>query len=122
MEILIYMITNRRGGGRDSRGRGGVILLVQNCGGGLVGDFFRFFIPYYTMVNYILSLLCSLYRFLDAMLIQREFKQGTSSFSKRVSADDQARLVRDRLYVLKQCVLAGKDTDAGKEPYLYHLH
>ena len=56
------------------------------------------------------------------MLIQREFKVGTSAFSQRVSSDDQARLVRDRMYLLKQCVLSGKDTDATKEPYLYHLH
>jgi hypothetical protein len=54
------------------------------------------------------------------MLVQREFVAGKSEFSKRVAPEDQARLVRDRLYLLKACVLTGKDAD--KEPYLYNLH
>lgn len=61
-------------------------------------------------------------RFIDAMLIQREFKAGQTEFAKRVAPEDQGRLVRDRLYLLKQCVISGKDADAGKEPYLYNLH
>lgn len=61
-------------------------------------------------------------RFIDAMLIQREFKAGQSEFAKRVAPEDHGRLVRDRLYLLKQCVLAGKDLDSVKEPYMYHLH
>lgn len=55
-------------------------------------------------------------------MVQREFKAGKSEFSKRVAPEDQARLVRDRLYLLKSCVLAGKDASASSEPYLYHLH
>ena len=46
------------------------------------------------------SLVCRR-RFLDAMLVQREFKAGSSDFAKRVLPEDQARLVRDRLYLLK---------------------
>lgn len=56
------------------------------------------------------------------MLVQRELKAGQTEFAKRVAPEDQGRLVRDRLYLLKQCILAGKDTDAAKEPYLYNLH
>ncbi len=56
------------------------------------------------------------------MLVQRELKAGSTEFAKRVSGDDQARLVRDRLFLLKKCVLTGKDTDAATEPYLYHLN
>lgn len=54
------------------------------------------------------------------MLVQRELRAGVSDFAKRVTPDDQGRLVRDRLYLLKKCVIAGKDDD--KEPYLYNLH
>lgn len=56
------------------------------------------------------------------MLIQREFKAGTSEFAKRVAVEDQGRLVRDRLALLKQCVIAGKDASASAQPYLYNLH
>jgi hypothetical protein len=56
------------------------------------------------------------------MLIQRELKAGTSEFAKRVAADDAARLVRDRLHLLKTCLVNGADADAAKEPYLYNLH
>ena len=34
-------------------------------------------------------------------LVQREFKAGSTDFAKRVLPEDQARLVRDRLYLLK---------------------
>ena len=61
-------------------------------------------------------------RFLDAMLVQREFRAGATDFAKRVLPDDRARLVRDRMYVLKACILSGKDADAKAEPYLYALH
>jgi hypothetical protein len=54
------------------------------------------------------------------MLVQREFKAGSSDFAKRVSQEDQARLVRDRLSLLKACVITGKDTQG--EAYLYNLH
>jgi hypothetical protein len=56
------------------------------------------------------------------MLIQREFKAGSTDFAKRVTSDDQARLVRDRLALLKSCMLTGKDADPKHEPYLYNLH
>lgn len=56
------------------------------------------------------------------MLVQRELKRGSSEFAKRVAGDDQGRLVRDRLYLLKACVINGKDVDSIKEPYLYNLH
>jgi hypothetical protein len=35
------------------------------------------------------------------MMIQRELKKGESEFAKRVEPADQARLVRDRLFLLK---------------------
>jgi len=54
------------------------------------------------------------------MMVQRELKAGSSDFAKRVESDDAGRLVRDRLFLLKTCIIAGKDTHA--EPYLYHLH
>ena len=54
------------------------------------------------------------------MLVQRDFRSGSSEFAKRVAPEDQARLVRDRMFLLKQCLLAGKD-DAS-EAYLYRLH
>ncbi len=56
------------------------------------------------------------------MLVQREFKAGTSEFAKRVAPEDQGRLVRDRLALLKACVINGKDTPAATQPYLYNLH
>ena len=56
------------------------------------------------------------------MLVQRELKKGGSDFAKRVATEDQGRLVRDRLYLLKACVINGKDVDVAKEPYLYNLH
>ena len=68
------------------------------------------------------SFLSSHCSFLDAMLVQREFKANTSAFAQRVAPEDQARLVRDRMFVLKQCILSGKDADAKSEPYLYNLH
>jgi hypothetical protein len=58
--------------------------------------------------------------FLDAMLVQRELKAGQTDFAKRVAPEDQGRLVRDRLALLKTCVITGKDE--GKEPFLYSLH
>jgi len=66
------------------------------------------------------SLVCRR-RFLDAMLVQREFKAGATDFAKRVAVEDQNRLVRDRLYLLKACILGSKDADAKAEPYLYNL-
>ena len=59
-------------------------------------------------------------RFIDAMLVQRELKAGKSEFAKRVAPEDAARLVRDRLFLLKNCIISGKDTPS--EPFLYHLH
>lgn len=59
-------------------------------------------------------------RFIDAMMVQRELKAGASGFAKRVESADAGRLVRDRLFLLKNCVISGKDTHA--EPFLYHLH
>ncbi len=56
------------------------------------------------------------------MLVQREIKAGTSDFAQRIATEDKGRLVRDRLYLLKQCVIAGKDADATREPYLFNLH
>ena len=56
------------------------------------------------------------------MLVQRELKGGKSEFAKRVAPEDQGRLVRDRLYLLKACVINGKDVEATAEPYLYALH
>jgi hypothetical protein len=53
------------------------------------------------------------------MMIQRELKKGESEFAKRVEPLDQARLVRDRLFLLKMCVVNKKDSD---EPFLYSLH
>jgi hypothetical protein len=67
------------------------------------------------------SLVCRR-RFLDAMLVQRDLKLGASEFAKRIAPEDQNRLVRDRLYLLKKCLLNGKDADAKSEPYLYNLH
>jgi hypothetical protein len=61
-------------------------------------------------------------RFIDAMLVQREIKAGASDFAQRIATEDKGRLVRDRLYLLKQCVIAGKDADSTKEPYLFNLH
>jgi hypothetical protein len=55
------------------------------------------------------------------MVVQRELKAGKSDFAKRVAPEDMGRLVRDRLYLLKACVINGKDVDSAKEPYLYHL-
>ena len=60
------------------------------------------------------------YRFIDAMLVQRELKAGKSDLAKRVAPEDAARLVRDRLFLLKNCIISGKDTPS--EPFLYHLH
>ena len=54
------------------------------------------------------------------MMVQRELKAATSDFAKRVAPEDAGRLVRDRLFLLKSCIIAGKDTHA--EPFLYHLH
>ena len=54
------------------------------------------------------------------MMVQRELKAGASGFAKRVESADAGRLVRDRLFLLKNCVISGKDTHA--EPFLYHLH
>ena len=59
-------------------------------------------------------------RFIDAMMVQRELKAASSEFAKRVAPEDAGRLVRDRLFLLKSCVIAGKDTPS--EPFLYHLH
>ena len=53
------------------------------------------------------------------MMVQRELKKGESEFAKRVLPEDQARLVRDRLFLLKMCVVNKKDSD---EPFLYSLH
>ena len=39
-----------------------------------------------------------------------------------LTGDEVGRLVRDRLYLLKACVINGKDVDSAKEPYLYNLH
>lgn len=60
------------------------------------------------------------HRFIDAMLVQRELKAGKSDLAKRVAPEDAARLVRDRLFLLKNCIISGKDTPS--EPFLYHLH
>jgi hypothetical protein len=54
------------------------------------------------------------------MLVQRELKAGKSDLAKRVAPEDAARLVRDRLFLLKNCIISGKDTPS--EPFLYHLH
>ena len=56
------------------------------------------------------------------MLVQRELKSGKTEFAKRVAPEDQGRLVRDRLFLLKACVIRGKDMDGQKEPFLYNLH
>lgn len=55
------------------------------------------------------------------MLVQRELKGNNTEFAKRVAPEDQGRLVRDRLALLKACVINGKDIDGTKEPYLYNL-
>ena len=54
------------------------------------------------------------------MILQRELRQGTSEFAQRVEVNDQNRLVRDRLFLLKKCIIQGKDSE--KEPFLYALH
>jgi hypothetical protein len=43
---------------------------------------------------------------------------NTSAFAARLAAEDKARLVRERFFLLKACMLHGDD---AKVPYLYHL-
>ena len=40
-------------------------------------------------------------RYMDAMLVSREFKAGTSDMAKRVTETDKRRLVRDAYGKLK---------------------
>lgn len=57
-------------------------------------------------------------RFLDAMLVSRELKAGSTEFAKRVAEDDKKRLVRDRFALLKLCI---EGADVQTIPYLYNL-
>ena len=85
----------------------------------LPAHFFFFYAASPNVIHYISNPPRASPSFLDAMMVQRELKKGESEFAKRVLPEDQARLVRDRLFLLKICVVNKKDSD---EPYLYSLH
>ena len=70
-------------------------------------------------------------RYLDAMLVSREFKANETEMARRVAEADKLRLVRDAFGKLKLCVLAGGEFNAEAKaataslpnlgPYLYAL-
>ncbi|RYZ54530.1 MAG: hypothetical protein EOP49_04935 [Sphingobacteriales bacterium] len=57
-------------------------------------------------------------RYLDAMLVSRDMRGNKTAFSQRVAEEDKARLVRERFFLLKACMVHGED---AKVPYLYNL-
>lgn len=58
-------------------------------------------------------------RYLDAMLASRDMRANSTDFARRVAEDDKSRLVRERFFLLKACMLGHDDTKAY--PYLYHV-
>jgi hypothetical protein len=53
-------------------------------------------------------------RFIDAMLVTRDIKLGTSAFAKRVGADG-ADLIRDTHYKLKVCIMNDGEAESPEE-------